>query len=62
MNSTLSHKVSINEEMDVEARVFSACFIRSMDKTGNKVFSSREVQEVAQCTFNALEQLYKKHG
>lgn len=58
--STLSHKISFNEELDVEARIFSTCFIRTLDKTGNQVFTSREVQEVAQCTFNALEKLYKK--
>jgi hypothetical protein len=58
--STLSHKISFNEELDVEARLFSACFLRTLDKNGNKVFSTREVQEVAQCTFNALEKLYKK--
>lgn len=55
-----SHKISFNEELDVEARVFSSCFIKTFDKNGTKVFSSREVQEVAQCTFNALEKLYKK--
>ena len=58
--STLSHKISFNEELDVEARLFSACFIRTLDKTGTKVFTSREVQEVATCTFNALEKLYRK--
>jgi len=58
--SLVSHKISFNEELDVEARVFSSCYIRALDKTGNKVFSSREVQEVAQCTFNALEKLYRK--
>lgn len=57
--STLSNKISFNDELDVEARIFSACFIRTLDKTGDKVFTSREVQDVAQCTFNALEKLYK---
>ena len=55
-----SNKISFNEELDVEARVFSSCFIKTFEKTGTNVFSSREVQEVAQCTFNALEKLYKK--
>ncbi len=61
-NNLLSHRVSINEELDVEARVFSACFIKTFDSTQNKVFSSREVQKVAQCTFDALSELYKKMG
>lgn len=54
-NNLLSNRVSFNEELDVEARVFSACFIRTFDNTKNTVFSSREVQKVAQCTFNVLE-------
>lgn len=62
MSTLLSNKVSFNEELDVEARVFSACFIRTFNQTGTRVFSSREVSDVAQCTFNALEQLYKKMG
>lgn len=39
--SQVSHKISFNEELDVEARIFSACFIRTLDKNGNKVFTSR---------------------
>ena len=54
MSTNISHKISFNEELDVEARLFSSSFLRTLDKTGFKVFSSREVQEVAQCTFNAL--------
>lgn len=34
MNSNLlSNKISIYEDLDVEARVFSACFIKTYDKS-----------------------------
>lgn len=58
--SHLSTKIAFNENLDVEARYFSVCFVRTLKKNGNKVFTSREVQEVAQCTFNGLEKMYKQ--
>ncbi len=36
-----SHRISFNEDLDMEARVFSSCFIKTLDKQGTKVFSSR---------------------
>ncbi len=62
MNTVTSHKVSFNEFLDVEARIFSSCFVRTFDKTGNQVFSSKEINDVAQCTFNSLEKLYRTIG
>ena len=59
--STLTSKISFNEELDVEGRIFSSCFVKILDKHGNKVFTSREVQEVSQCTLNKLEKLYKNN-
>lgn len=59
MSYTLSHRVSMNEELDVEARIFSTCFLKTADKTGNQIFTSREIQDVAQCTFSTLEKLFK---
>jgi hypothetical protein len=57
---SISHTLSFDESLDLEARVFSACFSKTFNKTPNKVFTSREVQEVASCTFNELERLLKK--
>lgn len=59
--STLTPKIAFNQELDVEARLFSSCFIKTFDKYGSKVFTSREVQEVAQCTFNSLEKVYREN-
>ncbi len=58
--STLSARLSFNESLDIEGRLFSACFVKTLHKNGTKVFTSREIQEVAQCTFDALEKIYKQ--
>ena len=60
MSESISQRIAFNEELDVEARMFSACFLKTYEQNGNKVFTSKEVQTVAQCTFNVLEQLYKQ--
>jgi len=52
--STVSNRIAFNEYLDIEARMFSSCFIKSLDKAGSKIFSSKEVQETSQCTFNQL--------
>ncbi len=58
--STLSTKLALNDNLDTEGRFFSACFVKTLNKNGTNVFTSREVQEVAQCTFNLLEKIYKQ--
>ena len=58
--SNLSVKLALNDSLDTEAKLFSICFIKTLDKTGTNVFTSREVQEVAQCTFNELEKNYRR--
>lgn len=57
--STLTTKLAFNEDLDTEGRVFSSCFIKTFNKNGTKVFTSREIQEVAQCTFDELEKMYR---
>jgi hypothetical protein len=58
--SDLSVKLALNDSLDREAKLFSICFTKTLDKTGTKVFTSREVQEVAQCTFDELEKIYRR--
>ena len=60
MNTSLSSGIAFNQDLDLEARIFSACFLRTIDQRRNQVFSSREVQNVAQCTFDSLENSFKK--
>jgi hypothetical protein len=61
MSSNLTGRFAFNENLDIEARIFSACFVRTLHNNGTNVFTSREVQDVAQCTFNALEKIHKQH-
>ncbi len=59
--STLTSKLSISEDLDLEARIFSSCFVQTLGKHGSKVFTSRETQEVGQCTINQMEKFYKNN-
>lgn len=57
--SIVPQQISFNQELDSEAKVFSHCFLKTINVHGNKVFSSKEVQEVSQCAFDLLEKMYR---